>query len=689
MSCDAKQRCPAGYCCSKYGQCGQTSEHCDLGKGCEPLLGECEGKESDCNAKADICSKPRPLPSLSDMTCGPKNGNKQCPGGYCCSSSGFCGTTPDHCGAGCMQRIGPCAINGFSDPCIKGSPPREDGKCGSKYNNALCPMELPCCSEFGSCGLTSDHCGPTCQYGLGLCFPPGSKSLYAPRTGKFAVEGESLVPAMHTIVHHNGKVIFLDKVENYTQATLPNGQYAYSSEWDPATGSGVPLAYKTNAFCSAGGFDAEGNLLNFGGADPLADIDPTVGDGFNAVRILKRPCQGDGCNWQEYGNIKMAGKRWYPSTVNLEDGTFFIIGGVNFIGDLNEEKFNTPTWEIYPPPNGTAKDHFMPFLQEVKPNQLYPHTVLLKSGKLFILAGKRAILFDHRKNITEELPNIVGMYRTYPETGASILFPLSSADNYSAKIMICGGADIADISSNTDATCGIISPEAPNPKWTYENMPDSRVMVEGVNLPDGTIFFTNGASKGAQGFENAAKPALHPNLYVPWLPEGERWIVLKNTTIPRVYHSGAQLLPDARVIISGSNPHQQPVLSGSTLLSDPNLPTEFRVEIFTPPYLTTGRPRPSISKIPTKVSYNSRVNIEGDWDFSIDPVIKVVMIHGGFQTHSMHFSQRMIYLDVVNSSTKQLTCVTPPDGRVAPPGPYMVFVVAAGVPSVAKWVFIG
>ena len=46
----------------------------------------------------------------------------------------------------------------------------------------------------------------------------------------------------------NGRVIFLDKVENRTQLKLSNGHYAYSAEYDPATNQVVPLAYKTNAF---------------------------------------------------------------------------------------------------------------------------------------------------------------------------------------------------------------------------------------------------------------------------------------------------------------------------------------------------------------------------------------------------------------------------------------------------------
>jgi len=51
----------------------------------------------------------------------------------------------------------------------------------------------------------------------------------------WTIVGQSGVPVMHAALLPNGRVAFLDKVENYTQLTLPNGQYAYSAEWDPAT----------------------------------------------------------------------------------------------------------------------------------------------------------------------------------------------------------------------------------------------------------------------------------------------------------------------------------------------------------------------------------------------------------------------------------------------------------------------
>jgi hypothetical protein len=55
---------------------------------------------------------------------------------------------------------------------------------------------------------------------------------------------------MHAGLLPNGRVFFLDKIENFTQLKLPNGYYAYSSEYDPATNQAVPLGYKVGCLKS-------------------------------------------------------------------------------------------------------------------------------------------------------------------------------------------------------------------------------------------------------------------------------------------------------------------------------------------------------------------------------------------------------------------------------------------------------
>lgn len=51
---------------------------------------------------------------------------------------------------------------------------------------------------------------------------------------------------MHAALMPNGRVMFLDKVEKYSQLKLANGQFAYSAEYDPVTNRRVPLRYEVN-----------------------------------------------------------------------------------------------------------------------------------------------------------------------------------------------------------------------------------------------------------------------------------------------------------------------------------------------------------------------------------------------------------------------------------------------------------
>ncbi|GKT45179.1 chitin deacetylase ARB_04768 [Colletotrichum spaethianum] len=104
----------------------------------------------------------------NDGNCGTGAG-KTCLGsafGNCCSKNGYCGSTDDYCGAGCQSGFGNCTVAASTGPVING-----DGSCGPKYNNGTCLGSAfgNCCSQYGYCGSTTDHCGTGCQSGFGSC----------------------------------------------------------------------------------------------------------------------------------------------------------------------------------------------------------------------------------------------------------------------------------------------------------------------------------------------------------------------------------------------------------------------------------------------------------------------------------------------------------------------------------------
>src|ERR1700755_1446548 len=101
-----------------------------------------------------------------------------------------------------------------------------------------------------------------------------------------------------------------------------------------------------------------------------------------------------------------------------------------------------------------------------------------------------------------------------------------------------------------------------------------------VALPDGTFMIMNGAEQGVAGFWLASDPNLSALLYAPSQPVGSRISILNTTTIPRMYHSEATLLPDGRVLVSGSDPETY------------GLPEELRIEVYIPPYLNQGLTQP-------------------------------------------------------------------------------------------------
>jgi hypothetical protein len=147
-----------------------------------------------------------------------------------------------------------------------------------------------------------------------------------------------------------------------------------------------------------------------------------------------------------------------------------------------------------------------------------------------------------------------------------------------------------------------------------------------------------------------------------------------SNAFPRLYHSVSLLLPDATVWVAGGNPQR-----GSY---------EQHVEIYSPPYLFNGNgtlaTRPTITGVmPSVVGYGTTFQVQTPDAASIS---SVVLMKNGSVTHAFDMDQRMVGL-TFTAGSGLLTVTGPPNGNIAPPGYYMLFLMnAAGVPSVAKFV---
>jgi hypothetical protein len=142
---------------------------------------------------------------------------------------------------------------------------------------------------------------------------------------------------------------------------------------------------------------------------------------------------------------------------------------------------------------------------------------------------------------------------------------------------------------------------------------------------------------------------------------------------PREYHSTALLLPDGRVVQSGMG------------ADFGNVMDENSAEFYSPPYLFRGS-RPTITQAPAQVHYATNFTVSTPDAGTIN---SVVLIRNGGVTHFFDENTRYVPLTFA-AQAGQLQVTAPVDGRLAPPGYYMLFLVNSnGVPSIAPMVQVG
>ena len=94
----------------------------------------------------------------TDGKCGIIN-KKNCPSGECCSIFGYCGKGDDYCIKHCDPIYWECKSSN--------SNVSTDGKCGIR-NGKKCPSG-ECCTIYGHCGKSNDHCIKYCDPKYGEC----------------------------------------------------------------------------------------------------------------------------------------------------------------------------------------------------------------------------------------------------------------------------------------------------------------------------------------------------------------------------------------------------------------------------------------------------------------------------------------------------------------------------------------
>jgi len=483
----------------------------------------------------------------------------------------------------------------------------------------------------------------------------------------------------------NGKVSFLEK----HGTGEPNGTGAF--ELDLSLVNNYQLAWRemtglqSDVFCAAGLTlpDKAGRQLTAGG---------WAGNANFGVRLYW-PDGSAGINgtneWvEDLASLKLQVPRWYPSGMIMANGSILIVGGE--IGQNDPEQ---PTLEILPatgvPDVNQTSGYsnttvYLDFLARTWPFNLYPFVCVIPQGIFIAYYNEARILDEKTFETITILPNMPGAVndpdggRTYQLEGAMVLLPQYAPYTKPLGVLICGGSTSG--ADNAIDNCISTQPGATNPTWTIERMPSRRVMPCMAGLPDGTYIILNGAQHGVAGFGLAGSPNYNAVLYDPSKPVNQRMSIMANTTVARLYHSEATVLLDGRVLVSGSDP------SGQFPTPPGTFPEEYRIEVFTPPYLLSGLARPTFTVTSTDWAYGEVVTFTVASGSTAN--LKVSLLGSTVSTHGNAMGQRTIF-PAFSCSGTTCTVTAPPDAHTSPPGWFMMFVLDGPTPSIGQFVRIG
>ena len=462
---------------------------------------------------------------------------------------------------------------------------------------------------------------------------------------------------VHVALLSTGKVLVVAGSGNCppSQAGCPAGAPYGSSNGsgallvDPTTGQIISqFSLSWDMFCNAMSLLPDGRVFVDGGT---IQYDPFYGE-------LKTSIFDPATNTFN-STQSMAHGRWYPTLATLGDGRVMTFSGLTETGGTNTAV------EFYTVGSGWSTQYFASWTPD-----LYPRLHLLPNGEVFYSGSQTTSkLFNP---VTTTWSNVATTNysgtRTY---GSAVLLPLTPANNYDPMVMIMGGGNPA---TNTTE---IIDLGASIPKWYYgPNMSQARIEMNAVILPNGKVLALGGSAND----EDTGSLSLNADLF-------DMSTVNLSATPPsvgslssaganssqRLYHSVALLLPDATVWVAGGNP------SRGTYNNT--------MEIYQPAYLFnsdgTLATRPSITGAPSTISYGNSFSVTTPDAANIS---SVVLVRNGAVTHAFGMDQREVGLSfTVGSGT--LTVTAPPNGNIAPPGYYMLFLVNnSGVPSNATFV---
>ncbi len=467
---------------------------------------------------------------------------------------------------------------------------------------------------------------------------PGQSGSWSP------VVDTPVVPVYQAVLP-NGKVLIWDSVGDNAAETYPDHNFTRAMVWNPADDTYTRVDLQgSNIFCAGFAHLGNGNILVAGG-NANAQLEGTVRTYVFDWRTE---------TWTR-GN-DMAAARWYPSVAETANGEEVIVGG----GPATAEVYQTNG--ALRPLSGFTKysARLYPFMGSRPDTQLGlfgPYA----TGYTINTAGDGVITATGTR---DGISRDYGSYSTY-DIGKSV---------------VVGGGNITEggIGNVPTRTAVVVNSSTgliPSVTSTG-SLSTGRRQLNATLLADGSVLATGGMTSAATSdlvdLNHAATAAER------WDPATGHWTVLASASRIRQYHSTAVLLPDGRVMTGGGGVCAICMTVGYL---------EKNIEYFTPPYLYkkdgSGQlaARPVISTAPAGVGINANFTITSAQAANIR---KVALVGLGDVTHGVDQGQRYVPLKFSASGTT-LTVTGPPNGGVAPPGYYMLFIVdATGIPSIAK-----
>lgn len=528
-------------------------------------------------------------------------------------------------------------------------------------------------SLFAALGLASPADAQTGLPGR----PPQSASRRADLTGYWeAPVNHDLMPMPHFNAIHaalipegpqRGRILTWNSLHG-TGGSLAHQDWAVIDFSIPGapTFQNESLAMPANEgdlFCAGFAWTPDGKLFVAGGTsqynDPLTGL-PYLG---GRLAYLYDPSDFSGSplgTWNLLADMQET--RWYPTVMLLPDDTLLSLGGTSNTSLPDRNDYESFLLDPQNPVSGSWQTHGQGqrLFAGPAPGILgqYPRCHVLPNGELFLagMSGFSAKL-DHAAapGLWINTPRSAFDHREY---GSSVLFPLTPGQP--AAVGIFGG--MGTLNGQTVGLRSEMEVCLPEQSGAWSFGPGfilGRMHVDATLLPDGTVMLSGGQAE-------------EPLTRLPALLEGGAWRPMALMDSLREYHATAILLPDARVLTTGGNDRA------------------WDYQVWVPPYLCRGNPRPQITGLPALAGYRA----DGAPNLVVDhavmsggAVARAVIARPGAVTHSYNCDQRIVQLETAAQGGASIEVRPPQDSAEAPRGWYMLFLISdRGAPSEAGWV---